>query len=583
MKKQPAKGTSKPITKSATNKTTAKIAEVKPAGPGVFTLFENFAEKNQKWLVWVIALLSVVCSVLLFDLKVSIGGDDSSYVERAWNFLHKGTYPYYQGPGYPLVLAGIIKVFGYNLSIMKVFSLLFYTGHVIFLWYAFKKRIPYMMLLFMVGFAVVSDYMQYYASHTWSEAFYMFVQGFVLWLVMKAVTIKEPEVKWVDDLKKRWYLWLGIGLAFTFLSMTKTVAIFGVIAPILYFIIQKKYRYAIFILVSFAVLKIGIGQAEKAIYGPNPTDQLGQMMLKDAYKPDQGKLDAIGFIGRFGENLKTYSSMHFLRLLHIMPQNKYKVGDEKGNKEDENSAAIFVTFLVCALTAYSGYRIFKENKEGFFLVVFTLVMCGGIFFGIHANNRQDRLIIIVFPFILFIIMYGLYITMKNLKSVQWLLVGIMSIVLLSSFYHTLAKAPESLTALQKNMGGQPYYGYTEDWVNYVTMGDWCSKNLPAGSMVACRKPTILFITSGKQMWYGVHQIESEDPDFWVNKFKEAKVTHLLLAELRAIPTKRTNRFISTMHKIYMFVIKKYPKMFREVHVEGVQEKSVLLEINYNPV
>jgi len=583
MKKQPAKKTSKPLAKSTVAKTVTKTAELKPTGPGVFNLFENYAEKNNKWLVWMMVALSIICSVLLFDLKVSIGGDDSSYIERAWNFLNKGTYPYYQGPGYPLVLAGIIKIFGFKLGVMKLFSLLFYTGHVIFLWYAFKKKIPYLMLLFMVGFAVVSDYMQYYASHTWSEAFYMFVQGFVLWLVMKAVSIKEPEAKWIDDLKKRWYLWLGIGVAFTFLSMTKTVAIFGIIAPILYFIIQKKYKYAIFILVSFAVIKIGVTQAEKAIYGPNPTNQLSQMMLKDAYKPAEGKLDAVGFIGRFGENLKTYSSMHFLRLLHIMPQDKYKVGDEKGNKQDEHSAAIFITLIVCAITVYSGYRIFKENKEAFFLVVFTLVMCGGIFFGIHANNRQDRLIIIVFPFILFIIMYGFYITLKNFKSVQWVLIGVMSIILLSSFYHTLAKAPESITALQKNMGNEPYYGYTEDWVNYVTMGDWCSQNLPAGSLVVCRKPTILFITTGKQMWYGVHQIESEAPDFWVNKFKEAGVTHLLLAELRAIPTKRTNRFISTIHKIYTYVVKKYPTMFKQIHIEGVQEKSILVEIDYSKV
>jgi hypothetical protein len=363
--------------------------------------------------------------------------------------------------------------------------------------------------------------------------------------------------------------------------MTKTVAIFGIAAPILYFIFQKKYRYAVFVLVSFVLIKVGVNQTEKALYGPNITNQWEQMMLKDAYKPDQGTLDAVGFIGRFGENLKTYSSMHFMRFLHIIPKDRYRLSEDGSTMNDEKGAAWLVTLLVCGLIGYSAYRIYKENKHAFFLVLFTLVMCGGIFFGIHANNRQDRLIIILFPYILFILLYGLYITVKNFRVMHGLIAGIGAIILLSSFYNTLSKAPESLTVLQKNMGKEPYYGYTEDWVNYITMGEWCRDNLPKGSIVACRKPTILFITSETSMWYGVHKIDSEDGDFWLNQFKEAKVTHMLVADLRAIPTKKTNRLISTLHKVGAFILKKYPNKLKLIHVVGVEEKAAVYEIRYN--
>jgi hypothetical protein len=581
MKKQPqnSKQKPKPVVK------TAAAARVKPVdfkemGPSIFERFETFALRNEKWLMWGTFVLSLICSVLLFDMKVSIGGDDSAYIERAYNFNTKGTYPYYQGPGYPLVLSLLMKIFGFKLGIFKLFSLIFYSAHVVLTWYAFRRKIPYMLLMFMVGFAVVSDYMQYYASQTWSEAFYMFIQAVVLWVVMKIVSIEKQEDTVAGDLKKRWYLWLGVGLAFTFLAMTKTVAIFGIAAPLIYFIIQKKYRFALYILVSFLIFKFGIGAIEKAAYGPNTTNQWEQMMQKDAYKKEQGTLDAIGFLGRFGENLKTYSSMHFFRFMHIIPQNQYKLSEDGSTIDEERQLAWMATLFVTGLLLFSSYMIFKNNRQAFFLVLFTLVMCGGIFFGIHANNRQDRLIIILFPFILMIIGYGLYLTVKNFRIMHGVVVALFSIVLLSSFYHTLAKAPESLTGLQKNLGNEPYYGYTTDWMNYIEMGNWCKENLPEGSLVACRKPTISFITSGKQMWYGVHEITSEDADFWLNKFKEAKVTHLLVADLRAIPHKKTTRIISTMHKIRAYIFMKYPNKLKPVKEVGVDEKAYLYQIMY---
>jgi 4-amino-4-deoxy-L-arabinose transferase-like glycosyltransferase len=586
MKKQPqhsSKLKAKTTAKTATSQPTVKRKEEKTIGPALFDRFEAFALKRERVLMWVTFGLSILCSFFLFDLKVSIGGDDSAYVERAYNFIHKGVYPYYQGPGYPLVIALLMKVFGFNIPVFKLFSLIFYTAHIVLTWITFRRKIPYIILLLMVGFVVVSDYMQYYASQTWSEAFYMFVQAVVLWLTMKAVALKKPEGTVAEDLKKSWYLWLGIGLAFAFLAMTKTVAIFGITAPVIYFVIQKKYRFAIYIALSFLIFRIGIGQVEKATYGPNTSNQWEQMMMKDAYKKELGTLDAAGFMGRFGENLKTYSSMHFFRFLHIIPQDQYKLSEDATNPNDERQLGWLVTVMVTLLILYSSFRIFKENKEVFFLVLFTLVMCGGIFFGIHASNRQDRLIIILFPFILMIIGYGLYITAKNFRILQVLIAGIFGLVLLSSFYHTLAKTPESIACLQKNLGNEPYYGYTQDWINYLEMGDWCVKNLPEGCLVACRKPTISFITTKKQMWYGVHTIESEDGDYWLKKFKDAGVTHILVADLRAIPHKKTNRIISTMHKVGTFIVQKYPQnpnKLKLVHVVGTEEKAQLFEIMY---
>jgi hypothetical protein len=442
-----------------------------------------------------------------------------------------------------------------------------------------------MMLIFMVGFAVVSDYMQYYASQTWSEAFYMFIQALVLWIIMKIVSIEKQEEKILDDIKKRWVLWLAVGLALAFLAMTKTVAIFAVIAPVLFLIIQKKYRYAIFIVASFLVFKFGIGAIEKATYGPDPSSsQWEQMRLKDGYNPNQEKLGFIGFLGRFGENLKTYSSMHFFRFLHIIPKDKYKLSEDGSTLDEEKEAGKVITFFVTVILLLSSFVIFRRNKQAFFLVVYTIIMCGGIFFGIHANNRQDRLIIILFPFILAIIFYGGYLVLKNIRIMHGVFGILLSIILLSSLYHTFAKAPESLTILQKNLSGDKYYGFSTDWVNYIKMSEWCAENLPEGSVVAVRKPEISFIYTHKQMWHMVNKIPPEgqdSADYWLKRFKDANVTHILVADLRAVPMKKTNKLISTLHKVGQFIANRYFNKLKLVHTIGSDEKARLFEIRYN--
>src|ERR1700746_2596535 len=56
----------------------------------------NWFEKNDKKIFYCLLFFSTLFSLLLFDSKVSDGGDDSSYIERAWSFLHEGKFPYFQ-------------------------------------------------------------------------------------------------------------------------------------------------------------------------------------------------------------------------------------------------------------------------------------------------------------------------------------------------------------------------------------------------------------------------------------------------------------------------------------------------------
>ncbi|MCF6241729.1 MAG: hypothetical protein L3J74_10335 [Bacteroidales bacterium] len=105
-------------------------------------LIDAFFEKNQTLFFRIFLAVSFLFTLLLFNLKVSVGGDDANYIIRAYDFIHHFKYPAFQGPLYPMILSIFVGIFGINLPILKFFSTLLLTGHFVAFYYTFKNKIP---------------------------------------------------------------------------------------------------------------------------------------------------------------------------------------------------------------------------------------------------------------------------------------------------------------------------------------------------------------------------------------------------------------------------------------------------------
>ncbi|MBK7854888.1 MAG: hypothetical protein IPJ79_08270 [Bacteroidetes bacterium] len=81
MKKQPQNKTAR----TAPAKPLADIRKTE-AAPSLLNRLESFLERNEKVIFYTTLLLSLVFSVLLFDVKMSEGNDDSDYIEGAYKF-----------------------------------------------------------------------------------------------------------------------------------------------------------------------------------------------------------------------------------------------------------------------------------------------------------------------------------------------------------------------------------------------------------------------------------------------------------------------------------------------------------------
>ncbi|MDQ3047753.1 MAG: hypothetical protein M3R27_09415 [Bacteroidota bacterium] len=118
----------------------------------VFDVAERWLKRRENLLVVGIMFLSLMFSLLLFDSRVSPGGDDSASIERAWQLAYDGKSPYFQESGYPIFLSLIIKLAGLNVIALKLFSVFCQLAFVWFSYKAFRKRVPYFVFISSVHF-----------------------------------------------------------------------------------------------------------------------------------------------------------------------------------------------------------------------------------------------------------------------------------------------------------------------------------------------------------------------------------------------------------------------------------------------
>jgi hypothetical protein len=74
------------------------------------------------------------------------------------------------------------------------------------------------------------------------------------------------------------------------------------------------------------------------------------------------------------------------------------------------------------------------------------------------------------------------------------------------------KAKSNRKVLVKNMHGNQYYGFTQDWQNFLRMSEGVGENIPETVMVASRKPSMSFIYSKGRDFYGMYRFPTETPD-----------------------------------------------------------------------
>ncbi len=485
-----------------------------------FSITDHFFEKKSKLFFVLSCVLTLLFSFLLFDVKVSDGGDDSAYIVRAFDFIHDFTYPGFQGALYPIILSIFVIIFGINLPILKLLSLVFICLHLFMFHKVFKKNIPPTVLYLVMLLISINASLLYFASQTYSEAFFLFIQISLFFIFFRYfISDQVQNISIKTDYKK--YLFMGLMLFLA--GLTKNMGYASFIAVFIFLILTKAWKQIAFTLGGFIIFFVPFEILKRIIWGASGLQVQSQgagLLYKDYYNPSKGVEDFAGYFGRFIDNSNLYFSKHLFVFL--------------GFKDEVTETTPFLTFLIYLLFGLSIYWVFKKNKHILFTAIYTAVMCFVTFIALQKQWDQGRILIIYFPFILIIIFGGLYYFLKkqNLKKLQFSFIIIFIIIFFSTLQASVPKVKEKRAILAENLSGNMLYGLSPDWVNFINMSKWAAKNIPANEAIGSRKPDISFAYSNRK-FFSMYKVPNQEADSLLLKINRNK-QHAIIVDMHIL-------------------------------------------------
>lgn len=471
---------------------------------------DAFLDERLGWLIWAILGITILFSLLLFDSRVSLSGDDSFYIIRASDFIHSFKYPSFQGPLYPMVLSVFVAIFGISLVPLKVLSLFFIMGFMYLFFIAFRSRIPSSLLVISLLAMSINSFILYYASQTYNEAFYLLMQIVLISVFFRGFIDNELATSFKQDLKRHFILAVSL-LA---LALTKNVGYSAVIAVLGYFVLRGQWKNVLYSVAAFGIVMIVFQGLKYMLWsdgGLQFSNQGSSLMNKDYYNPQAGKEDFAGFITRLIDNSNLYLSKHFMsmigfrKIVPVMTVNS------------------MVTILIYLLSISSLVITFKKNKYIFFtgLMAGTFLLIS--FLILQTKWDQNRLIIPVLP-LLVLIIFSLFYYVSSIKKYKLLQVAVPVLALLILF-QSLGVTAGAIKENQKVSG--KYGGLTPDWKNYLKASEWAAANLPPQAIVACRKPSISFVYGKGRNFYGIMQLPSYSTDVFARNWAKNDSAYML--------------------------------------------------------
>jgi hypothetical protein len=537
---------------------------------------EKWLQRNDKRFFYFLLTLSTVLALISFNARISEAHDDALYLEAGWRFVHEfPTFFYTQNaPLYPLFLGLMVKIMGFKLIIFKVLSLLFNFFGLFFFYKALRSRIPAVVFIPVMLFHASNYLIIYFASMTFTEAMYFFLQGLFFYYAAKVLDLnqKQPTL-----FKKQSKQWLMLGFTMFLISTCKSSAVVAVPAVALFFALEKNYKAVGATVLSFLIFKIPYEVLLKLVWKAQNQfkGQSAILLLKDPYNKMEGNEDLSGFFKRLIENSDLYISKRFYQLL---------------GWRDENSTEVFgqITIISIALML-AGFVFFYKKNNRIMLLAALFVGAQTILSFIILQTRWDqpRIILINMPVLLILMLYSIYHLTKKGGFGQVVYSALVVLLISSLLMSSFKRGVKNIPIVKKNLKGDKYYGYTPDWANFLRCSEWCADSLSSEALVVSRKAPMSFIYGKGKKFFPVYSVIMRDsttdqshPDSALAFFQKNKVTHVMLGSLRVNPNNASMGFINTVHNIMQPIAQKYPQKLKLVHVEGTFEETYVYEINY---
>ena len=450
--------------------------------------FDAFFDRHRKGFFLFTMVVAALMAICMFDTKASLSGDDCDYILAADAFWRHFIFPTHHGSLYPIVLSPFVGLFGYRLILLKFLSAVFTVGSFWWLYKAFEGRIPSAVLIPSMLLAAVCSYIFFYAGYTYSEPLFMLLQSLYIYFFSRYFWAEGTPAY---TLRRDWKKYLTLGALTLAMGMTREIGFCVIGVVILYFAIKGRWKDLLYT-VGAALLMLAAFYLVKAILWPNVAagHSFTNLMAKDYYNPNAGMEDAAGLMERFRDNSLVYLSAFLCQMLGVVretPSNWFMPSVPR-------TIIIYVFYFVgIAIVA-------RRNAPLLFTGIYVGVLNFVSFVVLQNIWAQDRLIMIYYPLILIFLLGALYFALNTKRS--WRFFFVYPVVLLILFGGTLnntrLRVGRTLPVLQQNLLlGDPLYGFTPDWQNFIKASQWIAKNAEKDAMIVSRKPSMSMVYTGR--------------------------------------------------------------------------------------
>src|SRR5581483_1768519 len=199
-----------------------------------------------------------------------------------------------------------IAPFGIRIVLLKFLSVAFVFLALYFLYKTFKDKVPALIFYPVLLLTAINSYILQFASLTYSEAIFMFLQSLAIYYFFKLNDKLNGLEKF--SIKETYKDFLLVGLFVFLMSSSRSVGLFALPALMLFLIVRKQFKAAGALVVSFAAFYLLLEFIKRFILHSHIEwgAERGTLLLKDQYHPDQGYENMSGLISRFKGNMLLY-------------------------------------------------------------------------------------------------------------------------------------------------------------------------------------------------------------------------------------------------------------------------------------
>ena len=448
----------------------------------------------------------------IFDKKFDLNGDNANYyilgkaLATGAGYINlydiKKKPNNHFPPGYPVIISGIIKVFGDSPASIKVANGLFLLLTLIGLYFLVKQITNRHSTAIIVTLLVLlNSHILRYSTIIMTEIPFLF---FTVITLLVFIRINYNKALWQD-----FYLILVIVmLAVSFYIRTSGITL--ILSILFFLLLTKRWRHAIVIAIGVFLLVLPWQLRNQNIGG---STYINQLSMVNPYRPELGNAGLFDYVNRLGDNISRYITKELPAATLAITKPDYR---RSATVSQWLYGILFLTLIIFGIINLKKYKLLILTYLAGTLTI--LWLWPDVWVG-------TRFILPSVPFLLLGLVNGLqevllrFIPVKTNKLILWLPV-VIAFLLISDIktLHQFAKAEPGAA-----------------WANYFNMAKWAKANLPANMVIACRKPAMFYLYSNS---YTVNYMYTENAGELMADLVKKQVDYVVMEQLGYSATTR---------------------------------------------